>query len=109
MASLAQTKPEPPAACAGCHVEALTQPTTYMSHALERVDTCTVLTEHPSLSTTIGKYTYRIERKGSQSTYSVSGWNGYGDHEHRLGDGRQFRLWARLTFWRRMARCMRAA
>ncbi len=61
-----------PAACAQCHVEALTQPTTYMSHALESVDKCTVLTEHPSLSTTVGKYSYHIERKGSESTYSVT-------------------------------------
>src|SRR6202789_4348110 len=61
-----------PAACAKCHIEALTQPTTFMSHALEAVDKSKVLIEHPVLTTTVGKYTYRIERKGNQSEYSVT-------------------------------------
>jgi hypothetical protein len=69
---LAQTGSKPPAACAKCHVEALTQPTTFMAHALEAVTTSKVLTEHPVLTTTVGKYSYRIERKGSQSEYSVT-------------------------------------
>jgi hypothetical protein len=71
-ALLAQTDSKPPAACAKCHVEALTQPTTFMAHALEAVTTSKVLTEHPVLSTTVGKYSYRIERKGNQSEYSVT-------------------------------------
>ena len=61
-----------PAACAKCHVEALTQPTTYMANALEMVQNSKVLTEHPALTTTIGQYTYKIERRGSESEYSVS-------------------------------------
>ncbi len=72
VATVAQTDSVAPAACARCHVEALTQPTTYMAHALEAVDKCKVLSEHPVLTTTVGKYSYRIERKGSQSEYSVT-------------------------------------
>jgi Cytochrome c554 and c-prime len=68
----AQAGSEPPAACAQCHVEALTQPNTYMAHALETVDQCKILIEHPLLTTTVGKYTYRIERKGNESEYSVT-------------------------------------
>ncbi|MGC2401758.1 MAG: multiheme c-type cytochrome [Acidobacteriaceae bacterium] len=72
VAGLAQTDSTPPAACAKCHVEGLTQPSTYMAHALESVEKCTVLTAHPSLTATLGKYTYHIERKDGKSTYSVS-------------------------------------
>jgi hypothetical protein len=71
-ATVAQTDPVAPGACARCHVEALTQPNTYMAHALETVEKCKVLNEHPLLSTTVGKYTYRIERKGTESEYSVT-------------------------------------
>ncbi len=53
-------------------MEGLTQPTTYMSHALESVEKCTVLLEHPSITATIGKYTYHIESKGADSSYSVT-------------------------------------
>ena len=70
--AVAQTPPAAPNACAKCHVEGLTQPTTYMSHALESVEKCTVLLEHPSITATIGKYTYHIESKGADSTYSVT-------------------------------------
>ena len=72
LAGYAQNDPVAPAACAKCHVEALTQPTTFMAHALEAVDKSKVLIEHPVLSTTVGKYSYRIERKGDQSEYSVT-------------------------------------
>jgi Cytochrome c554 and c-prime len=72
LAAGSQTAATPPAACAKCHVEALTQPSTYMAHALESIDKCTVLTEHPSLTATIGKYTYHIERKDGKTTYSVT-------------------------------------
>ena len=89
VATVAQTDSVAPAACARCHVEALTQPATYMAHALETVDKCKVLIEHPVLTTTVGKYTYRIERKGSESEYSVT--DGIdGDDAHRVGDGSQF-------------------
>ena len=35
--AMTQTDAVAPAACAKCHVEALTQPSTYMAHALETV------------------------------------------------------------------------
>src|ERR1700761_7396506 len=71
-AAVAQTGSTAPAACAKCHVEALTQPDTYMAHALETVDKTSVLTEHPSISATIGKYTWHIDSKDGKSTYSVT-------------------------------------
>jgi len=43
-----------------------------MGQALESVETCKVLVEHPVLSTTVGKYSYRIQRQGTQSLYSVT-------------------------------------
>ncbi len=67
-----QTAAKAPAACARCHVEALSQPSTYMAQALEQVENSKVLTEHPLLTTTLGQFSYRIERKGSQSEYTVS-------------------------------------
>ena len=72
VAALAQTDAAAPAACAKCHVEALTQPTTFMSHALEAVEKSKVLIDHPVLTTTVGQYSYRIERKGNESQYSVT-------------------------------------
>jgi hypothetical protein len=71
-ALVAQTNSVAPAACARCHVEALTQPSTYMAHALETVEDAKILTDHPLLTTTVGKYSYHIERKGSQSEYTVT-------------------------------------
>ena len=53
-------------------MEALTQPSTYMAHALETVDKSKILIDHPLLTTTVGKYSYRIERKGTESQYSVT-------------------------------------
>ena len=44
-----------------------------MAHALELVSECAILRTHPILTLTAGKYSYRIERKGDQSIYSVSG------------------------------------
>jgi hypothetical protein len=58
--------------CASCHSQAKSQPSTSMAHALESVAECKVLIEHPILSTSVGKYSYRIERMGKQSMYSVS-------------------------------------
>jgi hypothetical protein len=72
LAALAQADSAAPAACAKCHVEALTQPTTYMAQALERGEDSKVLIDHPLLTTTVGKYSYTVERKGNESEYSVS-------------------------------------
>ena len=58
--------------CAQCHSQAKTQPNTSMGHALETVEDCKTLIDHPLLTMTVGRYSYRIERKGAQSDYSVS-------------------------------------
>jgi hypothetical protein len=60
------------AACAKCHIEAQTQPSTHMAHALETVAKCRILIQHPVLTANYGRFSYRIERHGNQSTYSVS-------------------------------------
>jgi hypothetical protein len=43
-----------------------------MAHALETVEESRTLIDHPSLSAAVGGYSYRIERHGNQSSYSVS-------------------------------------
>jgi len=43
-----------------------------MGHALETVEECKVLIDHRVLTTKVGKYSYRIERQGNQSSFSVS-------------------------------------
>jgi hypothetical protein len=43
-----------------------------MAHALELVADCTVLKTHPLLTFQDGRYSYRIERRGEQSIYTVS-------------------------------------
>lgn len=59
-------------ACASCHSQGKTQPHTSMGQALETVADCKVLVDHPLLAVTVGRYSYRIERKGNQSEYSVT-------------------------------------
>ena len=68
----AQTPSPQAAACAQCHSQARSQPATSMGRALELVEFCKVLVDHPLLTTTLGKYSYRIERQGNQSNYSVT-------------------------------------
>ena len=72
IAGIAQNASKAPAACTPCHAQALSQPDTYMAHALEKVETSRVLSEHPLLQTTVGAYSYRIERKDDQSQYTVT-------------------------------------
>jgi hypothetical protein len=72
VAHSANTGKSPAAACVGCHSEAKWQPNTAMADALETVETCGILIDHPVLSATLGKYSYRIEREGNQSSYSVT-------------------------------------
>ena len=59
-------------ACVQCHSQARTQPNTSMGRALETVKECRVLIDHPVLTTKQGRFSYRIERKGDQSIYSVT-------------------------------------
>jgi Cytochrome c554 and c-prime len=60
-------------ACVTCHAaQAKPQPGTSMAHAMELVSECVILKTHPLLTFTDGKYSYRIERKGGKSLYSVT-------------------------------------
>ena len=61
-----------PGPCAKCHSEALSQPVTDMARALETVEQSSILMSHPLLTATYSKYSYRIERTGDQSIYSVT-------------------------------------
>jgi hypothetical protein len=58
--------------CAQCHSEALSQPATDMARSLETVEQSRILIEHPILTASYGKYSYRIERNGNQSLYTVT-------------------------------------
>jgi hypothetical protein len=68
----AQPVSRPVSPCASCHHEAVAQPRTSMGHALETVEECDVLSSHPLLTYKLGAYSYRIERKGNESLYTVS-------------------------------------
>lgn len=59
-------------ACAKCHAEGRTQPATEMAHALQTSDHDPILREHPLLTATDGKYSYRVESRADQSLYSVT-------------------------------------
>ncbi len=72
VAAFAQADSSRGAACARCHSQGATQPSTSMAHALESVEESKVLIDHHVLAVTVGKYSYRIERKGDQSEYSVT-------------------------------------
>jgi len=68
----AQAGQESSTACAKCHAEGRTQPATHMAHALESAEQARILIDHPVLTAIYGKYSYRIERNGDQSLYSVT-------------------------------------
>jgi len=59
-------------ACAPCHSQGKSQPYTSMGQSLETVENCKVLIDHPVLTATVGRYSYRIERNGNRSDYSVT-------------------------------------
>ncbi|HEY1949695.1 MAG TPA: multiheme c-type cytochrome [Bryobacteraceae bacterium] len=59
--------------CATCHpAEANAQRVTSMANALQTIAECRILKENPVLTFQEGKYSYRIERKGEQSIYTVT-------------------------------------
>ena len=66
----ANSRPVP--VCATCHLEARSQPSTSMGHALETPEECTTFVSHPLLTLKDKKYSYRIERRDSQILYTVS-------------------------------------
>jgi hypothetical protein len=60
-------------ACAQCHDEhAKHQIGSSMGQALQPCQSCDVLRANPSLTWQSGKYSYKIERKGEQSWYTVT-------------------------------------
>ena len=71
-AAVASSNSQTPATCAQSHLRVLPQSETYMAHALEKVESSRILIDHPLLTVTVGKYSYRIERKGDRSEYSVT-------------------------------------
>jgi len=59
--------------CASCHpAQANPQPGTSMAHAMETVAECAILRSHPLLTFRANGYSYKIERKGDESIYSVT-------------------------------------
>lgn len=59
--------------CVTCHpAQAKPHPATSMAHAMELPAECEILKSHPVLTFRSGSYSYRIERKGDESIYSVS-------------------------------------
>jgi Cytochrome c554 and c-prime len=64
---------DPAAGCAGCHsYQAQTQPFTAMGRALQLPGTDPTLNSHPRLTFQKFGYTYLVETKNGQSTYSVT-------------------------------------
>lgn len=65
--------PQPVRQCAACHpAQAKPQPQTSMAHALELPAECAILQQHPVLTFKEGAYSYRIERRGATSLYTVT-------------------------------------
>jgi nitrate reductase cytochrome c-type subunit len=63
--------------CVACHTaQTKFQSGTSMAHAAETIAECGVLRSHPLLKSRLGDYDYRIERRGSQSFYTVSDTTG---------------------------------
>jgi hypothetical protein len=63
--------------CASCHgAEARTEPKTAMGIGIELPGEQEILKAHPRMSYTGNGYTYVIERRGGESTYTVSGPGG---------------------------------
>jgi hypothetical protein len=59
--------------CGSCHAaESKAHPATAMAHASETVAECVILRSHPLLQTTLGRYSYKIERQGDKSLYTVT-------------------------------------
>src|SRR5579884_1672169 len=59
--------------CATCHpAQAKPHPFTSMAHAMESVAECSILRKHPVLTVQLEGYSYRIERRGDQSIYTVT-------------------------------------
>lgn len=59
--------------CAGCHPnQARPHPATSMAHAMETVAECGILRQHPLLTKQLDSYSYRLERRGDSTIYTVT-------------------------------------
>ncbi len=59
--------------CASCHAKQTKFfAANSMSHALETVAECDILRDHPLLTFKNGPYSYKIERQGNRSLYTVT-------------------------------------
>src|SRR3569833_1792776 len=59
--------------CATCHpAQAKFHPETSMAQAKKTITECAILQKHPKLTAKIERYSYRIERRGEQSIYTVT-------------------------------------
>lgn len=80
--------------CATCHVGVATNYAhAPMRHAMEPVDDDPVLKAHPKLSVEQNGYSYSVEQKNGQSTYSVSDGTGTLTLPIRLMFGQQSQTW----------------
>jgi hypothetical protein len=68
----AQTTARAKTPCAACHAQGRSQPATSMARAAETPQESAILSAQPLLTFKAGGYSYRIERRGDQSTYSVT-------------------------------------
>jgi hypothetical protein len=59
--------------CTTCHTaQARSQPETSMARAIQRPEADPLFEKHPKLTFKLGKYSYAIERRGAEVSYSVS-------------------------------------
>jgi hypothetical protein len=59
--------------CSKCHAgQANFHPVTSMAHAMETVAECTILKAHPVLTAQVDRYSYRLERRGDTTIYTVT-------------------------------------
>jgi hypothetical protein len=70
----AQVKPAA-VTCSTCHAQAISQPDSQMGRAAELPGNNPTLTTHPKLTFESEGYTYTVETKNGQSTYTVSDGN----------------------------------
>src|SRR5260370_8194912 len=64
---------DPVQECGKCHrAETVSQASTPMARALQRVQDSSILKNNPSLSYSEGKYSYSIRPEGDKSIYSVT-------------------------------------
>ncbi|HEX4769505.1 MAG TPA: multiheme c-type cytochrome [Bryobacteraceae bacterium] len=59
--------------CSTCHPgQSNLHPATSMAHAMETVAECSILQKHPVLTAQLDRYSYRLERRGDSTIYTVT-------------------------------------